>query len=223
MATLEELEARIAALETFVGVLPDGTTQNTVTKYIREVHILAENTSAQANNIEQLAVNIGMMAQQTDEKVTALEENVDDAIERAETAAKQAKDAVEGAEEVEDRCEKIRVALCDELDAIRTEISEERLRNAENDAAMAKETAEAAKSIADRLEGRVDYLEENGTGGGLAEDEVKAIVNAAMSAKPEYKLPYTANELFAKLAALDGSAVNVYDGAVTDGGESNGN
>ena len=40
---------------------------------------------------------------------------------------------------------------------------------------------------------------------------------------PEYKLPYTANELYAKLAALDGSAVNVYDGTVSDGGDSNGN
>lgn len=36
----------------------------------------------------------------------------------------------------------------------------------------------------------------------LTEDEVKAIVNAAMSAKPKYQLPYSAADLTAKLSKL---------------------
>jgi hypothetical protein len=48
----------------------------------------------------------------------------------------------------------------------------------------------------------VEYINEKAASGGLTEGEIKAIVNAAMSATPAYKLPYTAAEFANKLGSL---------------------
>lgn len=61
---------------------------------------------------------------------------------------------------------------------------------------------ETVATLIQGLVNRIKALEEKDTGDGLTEDEVKAIVNAAISAKPKYQLPYSAADLTAKLSKL---------------------